>query len=714
MGFFKNINQDGVNDLLDRMDQFTGIKYPSKVNGDVRFAKGTENSQTKVSLCFLALFAWQHETDFIKYLRSNSLLSADSTYYNAYLESRQELRSVRKRLSQLVIHSLDPVDQKKLGEKVARTWCARMRIPLREDQEDAFGQSLLRFSADDPLCCISIAEAGGLPYPYSYQDPFDPGIAVHRREGDELPDPLLIAAVGSVAKRIPIAPNCWRSYQPAISLTTFSPEKWLHAERLLGEYRGRSNIQYLSKGISSLFIFERICGKNAREVLVGLCDEYVHLLFRELIKKRRVDWKIDKCAIRGGSHTFILVTITRGNNIQSYILDAWNGGKIFPFEFRHIFLQDWRGMNPADGTPILAPFDPASQQIHVTTSNFSSPEEFQQRSTMPLPQIVQLLEEFEQPFTERASKMQIASTLIRTIEELPLSTLYLFWNPALQDLLEQMRYLTKKERIPVVEQRIDSIDAYLINTALKNRDLEALKRHLQSNERSDAYTFLYALDAASRTQNMAFLRLIVEKGVRVMPCELLCPQGQPPEEIAYYIALSYAIRLDNLELLRLATKAGARPDENAFHLALSLAQSGRLALFRMVMEHSPIPPHWNAFQKTLYFALEAGKNEPLRIVAEAGVQPYPEAFRNAFIYALTTGHYEPLRITLAAGAVPYPEAFREALDCALATGRYELLRMIAAAGGQPDFEAYDKAFSFALRTGNREPFRIITDILENK
>jgi hypothetical protein len=735
MGLLNNIDQHGLNDLLIEMDRFQGLKYLSDVDSTVQLALCSDNGQRKAKLCFQALAAWWSSNDVDKYSQSETLLATENNY-RLYIDSQRTLCSFRKRFNQLVIKSLDPSTQKKIGRKVAEIWQFVTGISLSKRQNRVLGESMLKLHTADPLCFIGLACATHLE-PLPYREAFIPPISILTKI-DSL-DSSLIAALYATIQQIPLASNCWHYHQPEIPLTAPSPQKICNASLRLAERRARASTQCL--WVDSPFISTRLRGKNARGSLVGNCHERAAHLFNELIKERRVDWKIDLCVLRGGDHAFILI---RNALLRWYLLEAWNGAKIYPSDQIPAHLQNYCGVGQ-DGTPTLSPFDPKSHQIYVLTSNFYSRQEFEKRSTMPLFTIASLLEDFHAlPPTERDAKMQRASTLISTIQALPFLKTSLLYNLALQELLEQMLYLTKKERIVVVKQKVCPINP--INAALDNGDLETLKRHLKADEKADAQTLIYAMDAASRTQNMAFLRLIVEKDVKVRPCELLWhnQEGGGCAENAYLIALALAIDSGSAEFLRLAVHAGARASTAAFQQAFSYAQhSPNTALLRRVIEHKA-PPHQSAFQDALTFALKKNKNELLRIVSAAGAQPHPQAFQEAFDYAVKTGHYEPLRIvsaagapphpeafrnafhhalagsyellriTLAAGAVPYPEAFGKALDCALATGRYEILRMIAAAGGQPDFEAYDKAFSFALRTGSREPLRIITDILENR
>jgi hypothetical protein len=439
MSYFNNISQYGIDYLLIQMDQFSGEKYRPELGQTVDSLIRSGSTEEKATFCFRALTSWQMRIQDLKYEQSDLLLNTKKRY-ESYLDSQRALHQLQKKFNRLVMGSLDPSAQEEIYKTIGRKWQDVTGIYLTEEGQSFLGYSLLKFHPGDPFCLIDLSTGR---HPCIDREIFKPQIELYHLNPQHLPDVTLVSALYFVAQQIPLAANCW--HPGSLELTKSNLQKRQDASDRYGELVQKGKDRFRAAKSSSRFIHTLIDAKVDRGAFVNACEGSCEAIFSRLIKQRRVDLKINLCCITPGDHSFI-VAGGAGENEQKYVLDTWNGCKLYSVERINDLLYDFKGMK-SDGSPVLQRFDPQRQKIKIITSNFYSAKEFRKKAGIPIPEIVQLLKVFETiPPVNRNEKMQQAWKIVITIRELFLCESYLANDFILNDLLEQMLYLTKKEK----------------------------------------------------------------------------------------------------------------------------------------------------------------------------------------------------------------------------------------------------------------------------
>jgi len=249
---------------------------------------------------------------------------------------------------------------------------------------------------------------------------------------------------------------------------------------------------------------------------------------------------------------------------QSHVLESWNGAKIYAHQQIEEELYDYgKTFSLKNGKPHIKKCDPSTQKIQVSAYSIYPLEAFKDNSITQDSNLIQLLREFHQiSGLQRQIKMKKAVEIIYFIEtQMPLHP---YIDPAVHELYDQMLYLTKKERKQGLKYDPPACAGRcLVNEALQNLDLPALRKHLRENKAMDSLTLLHAIKASLRADDLKFLTLVVDAGVPIEKNGFMDHFHEDPQQAITRIAVKLSAENGSLDLTGDLAKALSQQQETS-------------------------------------------------------------------------------------------------------------------------------------------------------
>lgn len=523
MSIFNHVSPDKLNVFVALMQSATA--FPSILSDQHKAISKEDDTAAKAQMCAGLLIQWQNHLNRAKNNPELPIIYNKNTF-EQYVLSQKSLNQLKRKFTRLFIEGM-PISQ---CEMLAKEAVKHLGMP---SAESSLISDLFNYHGADAVCLELLA-----PYANRRLDPpvfpRNKMISLLSDDPSYRVDMRLSLAVSSASEHFCIAPNTWGyEHQESSLFTEFTVGKGIAAIARTNEHRNRNQLKSNQSPWEqvvkpSAFVECMHYAKATDGSYLGTCTERADHIFR-LLAKRRDFSIILRAGLKPGDHVFV---ISQDPN-QHDFLDGWNGAKIYAAKDKGKYLYDYAGVNISDGKPWLKPFVPGgSQKIMVGARSVFSLETFKQVSTTKHSQLIDLLHAFHQiPNLQRKEKMLKAMEITRFIEnKMPL---YEFIDPPVHELYDQMVYLTKKERKRgLALPPLNDNDRCLVNEALQNLDLLGLQKHLKENKLMDGVTFLHAIKASLRANNIQFLMEVVDAKVPIEASPLTdFYQSKPPEAI---------------------------------------------------------------------------------------------------------------------------------------------------------------------------------------
>lgn len=502
MSIFCNINKNKLDLFVERFQSSCPMQE------DAKSIFQSNDTTLKAIICAQFLIQWQNHLD--EYATDPSCkFLFDATVFDQFTQSQRTLNKLKRKFSRLVIQDM-PLDQQKSLLKEAAD-----KLKVRFTDVSVL-QHLFQFQGEDAICL----ELLGLYANHRLRLPHRPveELVEFHGDGNSRPDSHVIFAVASTVEHFPFATNTW-GFPGQVSWASFTTEKCLALIQRRKEFQKKcpgvvarstpwSKVVRPSAFASIIHISKYLDGSP-----IGNCGERSTRIFRQLVKQRGFDC-FSRAELKPGDHLFCVYW--KEGASQPDILDAWNGAKVYPKQYVKDFLNDYLGKcNPVSGFPDIRPYNEDLQNIVVEAYNIYPTGIFEKVSTTKYPFLCALVDEFHKiPNDKRKEKMLKALEIIHMIENrMPL---YEWIDPAVNELYDQLMYLTKKERKKGLKYSpLNGNKRCLINEALQNLDLSALRAHIKDGETADGLTILHAIKAALRADDIRFLKEVVDTGVPI-------------------------------------------------------------------------------------------------------------------------------------------------------------------------------------------------------
>ncbi len=502
MTLFTNLDNTKIDSIVGLM-QSSNHRYKPAFGRNTEAAFKSNDLTLKIVACARFLIRWQNELNDCK----NDPYCFVLFYHDQFEEysaSQKTLDKLKRKLSRLFFEGLDSKPKQAFIIKAAGTFNLKHSAPH-------YVEHMFRYHGDDAFCLQLIGECIGV-HPNSPAIPPDNMVQLYADPNGRPINPRHILAVGSAAEHFPLASNTWGYRdQPKSSWFRYSEYKARatseRRKQFKGDNRGLYKTCYWDNVVEMSHFRENIV--NAKKYAgnpIGNCWERSLHVFHRLAKQRKFD-PLAQVNLVPGDHWF--------DTCDENLLDAWNGPRLYPEKLKEKLLYDYkRAIDLKDGSPVLAPYHP-NQKINVNAYTLYPLEAFKKDSTTNHLYLVELLKQFHQiPAHQRQEKMIKALEIVQFIEQkLPL---YPYVDGAVNELYDQMLYLTKKERRNGLKPPpLPAKDRCLINEALQNLDLHALREHLQNKEKPDSLTIFHAMKACLRASDISFLKEINDVGIPI-------------------------------------------------------------------------------------------------------------------------------------------------------------------------------------------------------
>lgn len=502
MTLFTNLDTARVNSVV-RLVQSSNSRYKPAFLRSTEASFQSNDLTLKIVACVQFLIRWQNDLDDCK-SDPYCFVLFHHDQFEEYAASQRTLNKLKRKLSRLFFEGLDPEQRTTFINKAA----AKFHLDSAAPQ---YVEHMFRHQGDDAFCLEMMGDCmkTHLNVPVAMPDKI---VARYQDSSHPAAHPRLALAVGSAAEHFPLASNTWNyPDQPKNSWSNNYSEDKAHAvidrrNQFQGDNRAFYQISYWDNVVErSRFRENILSAKILAGNPLGNCGERSLHVFHRLSKQRKFD-SLSRVMLVPGDHLFVIS--------DKEILDAWEGAKIYPEELKGKLLHDYKGMDAKKGRPVLELYD-SKQEISVIAYNLYPLEAFKKDSTTKHFNLIELLKQFHQiPKQQRQEKMIKALEIIQFIEQkLPL---YPYIDPAVNELYDQMLYLTKKERKNGLKPPpLPAKDRCLINEALQNLDLRALGDHLKNKEKPDSLTIFHAMKACLKGNDSSFLMEIEEAGIQI-------------------------------------------------------------------------------------------------------------------------------------------------------------------------------------------------------
>lgn len=508
MTIFCNVNKNKLDLFVEQIQSGRFNRQPA-LQERTRSIFKSEETPLKAVACAQFLIQWQNNLDEQTTDPSCKILF-DATAFEQFSQSQRALNKLKRKFSRLVIQDM-PLDQQ---ESLLKESTDKLKVRFTNV---SVLQHLFQFQGEDAICL----EMLGLYANHRLKLPHRPMKELVALYGDAnyQHDAHVVLAVASTVEHVPFSSNTWGfPGQVSWPSAAFTEEKASAVVQRRVEFSSKSppvigKTTPWSKVVPATRFANIIHNSKYMDGSpVGNCGERSMRIFRQLAKQRRFDC-FARLYLNPGDHWFNS-HIGAGRS-QLAFADAWNGAKIYPEKYLKALLKDYLGINFENGKPYIQPYNENAQKILLDSYNIYPLVVFKSSSKTKHPFLCALLEEFHQiPGEKRKEKMLKALEIIRMIEHrMPL---YEYIDPAVNELYDQMMYLTKKERKNGLKYSPpNGTPQCLINEALQNLDLNALRAHINDGEMADGLTILHAIKAALRADDIRFLKEVVDAGVPI-------------------------------------------------------------------------------------------------------------------------------------------------------------------------------------------------------
>jgi len=371
--------------------------------------------------------------------------------------------------------------------------------------------------------------------------------------------------------------------------------------------------------------------------VTGNCFDLSTCAQEYLLSEKTLE-KVDLYGIKNGNHVFLVIGKNTGlpDDYSTWdkdviVCDTWDRS-IFPGSLILTHLTEFT--------------NPQNQSLTLKNSNFFNVEDFRSRSSKPMPDIELLLQKFHDvPLVER---LNLAQLIVEAIENLPFAHQELLENQGLSALLSQMCHLLG-----------------LPGSAFERVKNKNWLFNPQAGEVSEGNAFFEALERGDAES----FKQCVEAGARPGSCLLYQSKRMSPECTAFGHAFSVAERTNNPELIRIAVKGGALPDDEAI-------------------------------DRSLYVSRKRKNFDLFQAVMDVGAKPSVDTFYCACLIAIKTNHIEYMRSVVNCGARSNGKGYSEALKHSIKTGNLDFILLALQAGATPCFESLKLSCEMTLKTGN--------------
>ncbi len=552
MSIFNQVNVEGLNKFIALMQSHGAIAMQPIFTDDVKAIFNSNDSVSKAEMCARRLIDWQNNLNRTKN-NPNCAILFDKNIFNEFINSQKILNKLKRKFSKLLIADMTLPHREMLTEEASQSLGTQFKDVMLISH-------LFEHYGDDAICLKLIAVHAKHRLDAEFPKR---GESVILGDGSSRyrVNARLILPVLSAAEHFDLASNAWGYQGQQISpLTAYATNKDDAVRSRLSEVRKLGWLKFpqspwdLVLGRSE---FTRAIqfAKFFDGCPIGNCAERSDYKFRKIVKQRQFDLVLEAefQPSRPADHVFVIFVSL--SNQWSYVLDAWNGARVYANKDKDKYLEGYAGTKARDGTANVVKFDPNLQHIHIKTFSIFPVETFKKMSRTQHIALIELLKEFHQtPKEHYQEKMLKAMEIVLFIENrMPL---YEYTDPAVHELYDQMVYLTKKERkkglaLPPLNDKVRC----LVNEALQNLDLPSLEKHLRDNQPMDSVTLFHAIKASLRANNIQFLQAVVNANVPIKPSFLTNVYDSNPREAIIQLANLFYKRTQSLDLRPLCMEA---------------------------------------------------------------------------------------------------------------------------------------------------------------
>jgi hypothetical protein len=549
MTIFHNINASKMDSFLKLIDSCKDPVYMPVLHLKTRPILKSD-AFTKAVGCARILVEWQNQIDEAKNEPKSKVLFSEKKFTHLK-ESQQILNKLKRKFSRLIVENMTPDQQEALTKEVSKIFGA-------PDLSIQAALYLFDRHGDDSLCLKIIGQFADHPLNA-------PAFLVSERvrllgESDSYePDARFLFTVSSTAEQFPIAGNTWGyEGQESTPLTQFTEVKGYAVRNRLSELRDKNDAAVEPKNpwekAVNLSAFKKAIrrAKNHDGSLVGNCGERGRRVFQRLSAERSFDL-LSLIDVGSGDHLFVIAQEL--DNSESHVLDPWNGAKVYSKKDINDRLYDYIEVDKKTGKPRIKKFDPKKQHLDVVAYNIYPLDAFKKDSKTKHPYLIQLLDEFHEiSRLDRKEKMIKALDIIQFIEtKMPL---FEYVDPAVNELYDQMLYLTKKERKNGLILPSDRVEkGCRINQALQKLDLDSLRSFLKEKKSMDSLTILHAIKASLRKNDIRYLMEVVDAGVPIESNLAVLQYDSDPADGLVKLAVRLTVSNGPLDVSNLCARA---------------------------------------------------------------------------------------------------------------------------------------------------------------
>src|ERR1700722_1082220 len=541
MGILSHINDSvRLNELINLFNKSNHQYKPIMKKTKQRLLASSNNAEDKARLLFEKIVDWQNTLTLAR-TDPNSTILYDKNKYQTFIESQNVVNKLKRKFNKMFLEELSPSRKLELA------------IEFIEGNEESLDEGSLSVSfmflenfGYDENCFRAMTEF--LDYDLLYFGPTDSNeeIVEFKDCNHTFPPLHYFHALEATAIQAPLSSNTWgyrgQEKTPLTQISKKSIEAAIYRrEETYGKNDSIIN-QKLSKNAwlkelnVSDFKEKIIFARLGNGQFVQNCFEQGSDLFYRLTRQRTFD-TISFCRIlkkdgvpesEKGDHGFICAK--RADDPTSFVLDPWNGAKMYPTDKMEKHLENYVGDIDANGKPLLRRYNPQTQYIDTLTYNIYPLEAFKRESRFFHPFLYSLLKEFHAiPSSKREDKMRKALEICSFIEnKMPFYELY---DRAIHDLYDQMMYLTAKERKKGLKPTVDYFDQLCpVNQALKKGDKKALKELLSNKEKMDSLTILHAIKTAMIEEDREFYEMVMQENPPIPYPQFMGQFGKTPQE----------------------------------------------------------------------------------------------------------------------------------------------------------------------------------------
>lgn len=400
--------------------------------------------------------------------------------------------------------------------------------------------------------------------------------------------------------------------------------------------------------------------------VTGNCFDLSTCAFNYFLNEKFSD-KVDLYGIKNGNHAFLVMGKDEKCfsddhttwNLDAIVCDIWDR-TIFPVSLIPTHLTEFTSQK--------------TQSLSLTNSNFFNSDDFHSKSSSLVPEVEQLLLDFHTlPTAERSKRYDIASKIVEVIDNLPFAHAELVENDALSSLLSQMRHFLEL-----------SGSAF---ERVKNKFWLFNSEALSTGEILESNTFFRALESVALSGDSEWFHHCIEAGASPKNCSFYQSTSDTPECVAFEHAFEIAERTDNPNIIRLAVKGGALPNEYAIERALYLSKKKENFDFFQAVIEARAKPGENTFYHAAIIAAKIGKIDHLSQLVKIGARSNKTdgSYRETLHASLRTGNLDFLRLALEAGAQLSMSDLTASCEMALATENLFFIEALLIA--EPDAKA---------------------------